>query len=166
MISSVERLARWALDPAGIEYRLTPEPDNAAYSAAILTVGDVRLRVREARVTPTKPGAFVSVWRRSPHGGAEPFPAADAVAGLLVLVADSPLAGVFHFTPEHLAALGVTSTPTTPGKRGFRVYPPWCDGLNPQASRTQRAQAAAFINLTDGERTLTPSQLLDRLKIR
>ncbi|MFC8523647.1 MULTISPECIES: MepB family protein [Micrococcaceae] len=36
------------------------------------------------------------------------------------------------------------------GKRGFRVYPAWCTDLISQASRTQRAQAAAFSELPPG----------------
>ncbi|WP_430867768.1 MepB family protein [Demequina aurantiaca] len=166
MTGSLESFAQRALVPAGIEYAVAPEPDNAAYSAAVLTVGTVRLRVREARVTPTKPGAFVSVWRRAPDGGTEPFPAADAEAGVLVFVAEAAHTGVFHFTPAHLAELGVVSTDSAPGKRGFRVYPPWCHHLNPQATRAQRAQASAFIDLAEGENDVTASELLLRLGLK
>jgi hypothetical protein len=50
---------------------------------------------------------------------------------------------VFRFTGAHLAELGITSG-KRPGKRGFRVYPSWCTGLNDQAAATQRAQTRAF----------------------
>jgi hypothetical protein len=50
---------------------------------------------------------------------------------------------VFRFTAADLDRLGITAG-RTPGKRGFRVYPSWCAGLNAQASATQRAHASAF----------------------
>jgi hypothetical protein len=166
MVATMRRfdsLAQWVLAPAGISYHLAPENENADYGAALVTVGDKALRVREARVTPTKPGAFVSVWRRAAEGGTEPFPAADAGDGLLVFVAEGAHEGVFCFTVEHLGELGVTRSQTSPGKRGFRVYPPWCAGLNPQASRAQRAQASAFTDLSaelpDAERTAVLNRL-------
>ncbi|MHA3683119.1 MepB family protein [Leucobacter sp. HY1908] len=52
--------------------------------------------------------------------------------------------GRFRFTAEHLARLGVTSAPGRPGKRGFRVYPAWCAGLNQTARKAQLAQAEAW----------------------
>jgi hypothetical protein len=44
-------------------------------------------------------------------------------------------------------ALGYVSSDLHPGKRAFRVYPAWFTDLNSQASRTQRAQGAAFSEL-------------------
>ncbi|MCI1635496.1 MAG: MepB family protein [Bifidobacterium sp.] len=53
---------------------------------------------------------------------------------------------MFRFTKEHLEELGIT-TGIHPGKRGFRVYPSWCMGLNTGAINTQRKQARAFQEL-------------------
>jgi hypothetical protein len=50
---------------------------------------------------------------------------------------------VFRFTKTHLDQLGITAG-THSGKRGFRVYPSWCTGLNASATETQREQARAF----------------------
>ncbi|GED99555.1 metallopeptidase [Gordonia spumicola] len=124
----------------GEDAELTPDATNLDYDGRIAQIGDQRWRVRTARVTPTKPGAFVAVWRRDVDGGTEPFDSAD-VAGLLVFVEG----GVFRFTAEHLADMGITSSDRHPGKRGFRVYQPDLVGLNPRAARTQRAQASAFV---------------------
>ncbi|MEJ9077290.1 MepB family protein [Gordonia malaquae] len=115
------------------------------YAGRIARVGREVWRVRTARITPTKPGAFVAVWRRAADGGTEPFPSDEPITGLLVFVEDGGHEGVFAFTSNDLERLKITASPTSPGKRGFRVYPEWVDGLNPQATRTQRAQAAAFI---------------------
>lgn len=124
------------------------EEQNSDYESGVAMVSGQRWRLRTARVTPTKPGAFVAVWRRSEQGDTEPFPADEAIAGLAVFVVEGDQhRGVFWFTAEHLRELGVTGSKRHPGKRGFRVYPAWCTGLNRQATKTQTAQASAFVQL-------------------
>lgn len=118
------------------------------YESAHVEINGERWHIRTARVTPTKPGAFVAFWRRALSGSTEPFSDDSDFAGLLVFVVDGAKFGVFRFTREHLQSRGITSAHSAPGKRGFRVYPSWCESLNPQATRTQRAQAAAFSDLT------------------
>jgi hypothetical protein len=72
------------------------------------------------------------------------FTADESLSGLLVFVEEQERFGVFQFTKPHLISLGYVSSDLHPGKRGFRAYPAWWTGLNSQASRTQRAQGAAF----------------------
>ena len=120
-----------------------PEAQNSDYESGVAEIDGGTWHLRTARITPTKPGAFLAFWRRDETGETAPF-AADAVgAGLIVLVEQAGRRGAFRFTAEHLSALGITAGPR-PGKRGFRVYPGWCDGLNASAMATQRAQASAF----------------------
>jgi hypothetical protein len=69
------------------------------------------------------------------------------MSGLFVFVEEQERFGVFQFTAAYLISLGYVSSDLHPGKRGFRVYPVWCTDLNSQASRTQRAQEAAFSEL-------------------
>ncbi|MBF4567816.1 MepB family protein [Plantibacter sp. VKM Ac-2880] len=127
----------------GIPMLVTPEPQNSEYESGLAQLGAETWHLRTARNTPTKPGAFVAFWRRDADGATAPFRDDDRAAGLLVFVEQEGARGVFRFTGAHLAALGVTSG-RRPGKRGFRVYPSWCAGLNAQATATQRAQAPAF----------------------
>lgn len=124
--------------------QVAPEPQNSDYESGSAVIGEEVWHIRTARTTPTKPGAFVAFWRRDDNGETAPFPSTDASAGLLVFVAQGNNRGVFRFTRDHLAQLGITSAPTRAGKRGFRVYPSWCTDLNPQATRSQRTQAPAF----------------------
>ena len=124
-----------------------PEEQNGEYESGTVTISAEFWRVRTARVTPKKPGAFVSVWERDDAGEAKPFASDGEVDGLLVFVDDAERFGVFRFTASHLEALGVTRSSAHPGKRGFRVYPSWSENLNSQATRTQKAQSAAFIML-------------------
>lgn len=134
-------------DRYGIPGEPRPEEQNGEYESGAVTIGDELWRVRAARVTPKKSGAFVAVWERDEAGETLPFASEGKVAGLLVLVHDAERFGAFRFTASHLEALGVTRSSAHPGKRGFRVYPSWSEGLNAQASRTQKAQSQAFIVL-------------------
>ena len=127
----------------GISADVVPEAQNSDYESGLVDIAGRRWHIRTARVTPTKPGAFVAFWTRAEDGSTRPFKSADVGAGLLVFVVDGGRRGVFRFTSDHLAELGVTSGPRA-GKRGFRVYPRWCDALNRQAAAAQRAQARAF----------------------
>jgi hypothetical protein len=125
------------------------ETDNADYGAAVVRLGARRLRLRVGRVTPTKVGLFVAVWRRSPTGSTEPFPADDT--DLLVIIAgEGSHAGLFLFPRSALARHGIGSVAGAGGKRGFRVYPPWSPTGNAQAVRTQAWQGAYFLNTGEG----------------
>jgi len=122
---------------------VTPAAQNSDYESGVARIGDETWHIRTARNTPTKPGAFVAFWQRDASGSTVPFGDDDLAAGLYVFVEQHGRRGVFRFTGAHLAALGITSG-RRPGKRGFRVYPSWCEGLNAQATATQRAQGSAF----------------------
>lgn len=131
-------------DSSGIVHA---EEQNSDYESGVALIAGQQWRIRTARITPTKPGAFVAVWKRDVSGSTRPFTAAESLSGLLVFVEDGERFGVFRFTPEQLISLGYVSSGPSQGKRSFRVYPPWCTQLNPQALRTQRGQAAAFVEL-------------------
>lgn len=122
---------------------VTPATQNSDYESGIARIGDETWHIRTARNTPTKPGAFVAFWQREADGATAPFGDDDLAAGLYVFVNQQGRRGVFRFTSAHLAELGITSG-KRPGKRGFRVYPNWCDELNARATATQRAQGSAF----------------------
>lgn len=127
----------------GAVVTVIPETQNSEYESGLAQIDGEAWHVRTARNTPTKPGAFVAFWRRDADGATTPFGEDDLTAGLLVFVEQHGRRGVFRFTSRHLAERGITSG-RHPGKRGFRVYPAWCTGLNAQAAATQRAQSSAF----------------------
>lgn len=122
---------------------VTPEAQNSDYESGLVEIDGETWHMRTARNTPTKSGAFVAFWQRDEHGKTVPFDGDDPAAGLLVFVEQEQRRGVFRFTSGQLAAMGITSGKKV-GKRGFRVYPSWCRGLNAQAMATQRTQAPAF----------------------
>jgi len=127
----------------GLAVEVIPEMQNSDYESGIVHIGEEAWRIRTARNTPTKAGAFVAFWQRDEEGNTMPFSVDDPAAGLLVFVDHHDRQGVFRFTRTHLAELGITLGERL-GKSGFRVYPSWCAGLNVQAATTQRAQAPAF----------------------
>ena len=124
------------------------EEQNSDYESGRALLDATWWRIRTARVTPTKPGAFVAVWDRTSEGVTAPFSGGedgfDDCAGLLVFVSEKEHFGVFTFTAASLVELGIYSSRRSPGKRGFRLCPPWSTSLNPQATRTQRRQAPFF----------------------
>ncbi|WP_232299701.1 MepB family protein [Leucobacter komagatae] len=124
-----------------------PEEESSGYESGTVRIDGELWRIRTARVTPTKPGAFVAVWERGEDGATRPFASDDRAEGLLVLVDEGERFGVFRFSRTMLAELGITRSNAAGGKRGFRVYPAWSTGLNAQATRTQRLQAPAFERL-------------------
>lgn len=129
---------------AGVPVVVSAELQNSDYESGVAQIDDESWHIRTARNTPTKPGAFLAFWRRDSDGKTAPFGDDDAAAGLLVFVEQDGGRGVFRFTAVHLMELGITAGKRA-GKRGFRVYPKWCTGLNSQAAATQRAQASAFL---------------------
>ncbi|MCI1643996.1 MAG: MepB family protein [Bifidobacterium crudilactis] len=128
---------------SGLTVAVTAEDQNSDYESGLARIQDELWHIRTARNTPTKPGAFVAFWRRCADGTTAPFTSADPSSGLLVFVHHEGRRGVFRFTKTHLDQLGITAG-TRSGKRGFRVYPSWCTGLNASATKTQREQAQAF----------------------
>ncbi|RZU62765.1 MepB family protein [Zhihengliuella halotolerans] len=141
---SFDWFSQHCLEPRGQQFAVLPEEQNSDYESGIVDINGEHWRIRTARITPTKAGAFVAVWRRNADGETEPFPADEAVSGLMVFVVDGHRRGCFRFTSERLAELGITRGNRSPGKRGFRLYPSWCEDLNPTAARAQAAQASSF----------------------
>lgn len=134
-------------DRAGAVRSPQPESPNSDYESGVVEIDGEVWRIRTARLTPKKPGAFVACWQRAETGETTPFDTNDGTAGLLVFVREAPHFGVFCFTAGELERLGITKSATQSGKRGFRVYPGWCVGLNAQAMKTQRAQVESFETL-------------------
>ncbi|KUM34875.1 MepB family protein [Arthrobacter sp. EpRS71] len=121
-----------------------PEADNRDYGAAIATYGSGVIRLRVGKLTPTKVGLFVAVWRRAIDGSTEPFPVEENIGMLVVTAREGNNAGQFAFPKSALVKHGIVSVGGVGGKRGFRVYPPWSAVSNRQAKQTQQWQGAYF----------------------
>lgn len=129
---------------------VTAETNNGAYGGELLETSRGKIRLRTGKVTPTKPGFFVTVWRRTDGGETEPFPSDDGADFLVITVRGERGSGMFIFPTAALAVRGVVSVRGKGGKRGFRLYPPWLQALNPTATRSQSWQSEFFVEETAG----------------
>lgn len=114
---------------AELPFCVAAELQNSDYESGIARFNGQAWHIRTAQTTPTKPGVLVAFWQCTPAGTTAPFSSSDPADGLLVFIDQEGSRGLFRFTREHLSTLGITAGPR-PGKRGFRVYPPWCTDLS------------------------------------
>lgn len=127
----------------------TPQPENESkeYDACTFKLNGLKVIFRSARITPTKVGQFVTIWRRNQEGVTQPHEITDPFDLIIISVLKDEKAGHFIFPKSVLAEQGVISTPGKEGKRGIRVYPPWDITINKQAQKTQKWQLNYFVNL-------------------
>ncbi len=126
-----------------------PEEESKDYVAYHFKVNNRSVRFRVAKITPSKAGQFVTIWKRDDRGPMKPFAAEDQVDLSVVFVRYKENVGQFIFPKSILLEKDILSKDGKSGKRAFRVYPPWDKDLNKQASRTQKWQLNYFLNLTD-----------------
>jgi hypothetical protein len=135
--------------PFGVHVsKIAHETESAAYAAARLTIDGERVVFRVAKMTPTKLGQFVTLWKRdTPAAEIAPIDGADDVASVIIWVSDASRAGVFVFARQTLLDHDVMSPEGRGGRRALRVYPPWIPAamLNKQATATQRWQLPWFV---------------------
>lgn len=135
----------------GFAYSLPqPEPESADYAAHTFVLNGARVCFRAAKITPTKIGQFVTVWKRICKGPIQPFDALDAVDFYVINVRCGRHFGQFVFPKAALRAYGVLSVNGIGGKRALRVYPPWDTPNNQQANKTQAWQLPYFLDASEG----------------
>ncbi|MCH9632981.1 MAG: hypothetical protein S4CHLAM6_13300 [Chlamydiae bacterium] len=127
---------------------LRNELESREYGACTFSLDSNRVKFRIAKVTPTKLGFFVTLWKRNAAGITEPHSLEDPIDLYLVSVKDKNNEGVFVFPKEELARRGILSSEGKEGKRGFRVYPSWVKTVNKQAIKTQSWQVNCFYDFS------------------
>lgn len=130
---------------------LKQEKESYEYCAYTLNLDGSKSKFRIAKVTPTKPGLFVTMWKRNSAGITEPHAIHDPIDLYIVSVKDQNRAGVFIFPKEAFAKHGIISVSGKGGKRGFRVYPTWENSLNKQATKTQSWQVKYFYDFSKAD---------------
>lgn len=99
---------------------------------------------RTAKITPTKNGQFVTLWKRKLQGPIQPYDISDKIDFVIVNVMKNKKKGMFVFPAEVLVEQGVFSVKNKGGKRAIRVYPPWDKPQSKQAEKTQKWQLNYF----------------------
>ncbi|WP_166921921.1 MepB family protein [Flavobacterium poyangense] len=128
-----------------------PESESIEYKAYRLQLNTKFICYREAKITPTKTGQFVTLWKRNALKITAPFDHTDAIDYVIISVRKEDLFGQFIFPKSVLLERGIFSTATKEGKRATRVYPPWDETTNKQAQKTQLWQLNYFIEIPTSE---------------
>lgn len=125
------------------------EIESAEYKACYFKLNHLDVRFRKAKITPTKIGQFVTLWKRVESGVIAPFEDTDSIDLVIINVESGHQFGQFIFPKSVLCQQGIFTVSQKEGKRGFRVYPPWDDTTNKQAIKTQIWQLNYFLDLSN-----------------
>ena len=137
-----------AYEPIGFIWsNLTQEAESQDYGAYTFKMNNQHITFRVAKVTPTKIGQFVTLWKRIGCGPIMPYDIADTVDLFVVSVRDKENLGQFVFPKNLLHEKGFVAKNGSGGKRAMRVYPPWNIPDSPQATKTQTWQLAYFAEI-------------------
>jgi hypothetical protein len=123
------------------------EAESAGYGAYTFTINSQSIRFRVAKTTPTKPGQFVTLWKRVGRGPIQPFDMADEVDLFIISTRQGSHCGQFIFPSSVLLQRGILSGNNKEGKRAMRVYSPWDIATNQQAQKTQQWQLEYFLEI-------------------
>jgi len=127
---------------------LTAEKESAEYSAYDLKINGLTIKFRTSKITPTKTGQFVTLWKRIENGPIAPFESSDEIDFVIVSSRNENHFGQFIFPKSVLIKKGIF-TDKKEGKRAIRVYPPWDVANNKQALKTQEWQLDYFIDFKE-----------------
>ena len=137
---------QWVYNPCGYCFgNYLPENESAEYAACMFTLNGTPVKFRSAKITASKTGLFVTLWKRNHLGITQPHEASDAFDLFVISVRKDDLLGQFVFPKSALLKNGILSSPAKEGKRGFRVYPPWAVTTSKQAQQTQLWQLDFFL---------------------
>lgn len=149
MNEALKPIANWLSNTKGLPVEnIQEDAECAEYSGYNFEVGDLKIKFRNAKITPKKVGQFVTLWKRNPLGQTEPFNIKDDFCFYIIATQKDNKTGFFFFPKQALRELGILTSSHHEGKRGFRVYPIWDIPSNKQAERTKIWQNDYFIDLT------------------
>lgn len=121
------------------------DKESKNYNACKFDLNNLKIIFRKAKITPTKIGQFVTLWKRNSHGITAPFSFSDIFDFVIIYVKSENNSGQFIFPKSVLIENGIVSSDKKDGKRGFRVYPIWENAINKQAIQTQKWQLNYFV---------------------
>jgi hypothetical protein len=131
------------------------EVESEEYGACEFEMNNLRIKFRVGKITPTKIGQFVTLWKRIGNGPIMPHDLSDPFDFFVVSVRCEDYFGQFIFPKAVLHKHGVVSKASKGGKRAIRVYPPWDKAQNSQAKKTQSWQLNYFLGINPSKPSLT-----------
>jgi hypothetical protein len=126
---------------------LKPNSESVEYGACSFELDGQKVEHRISKITPTKTGQFVTIWKRNNKGVTEPFDVMDDIDFVVITSKSGDSIGQFIFPKSVLADKGIISQNGKDGKRGIRVYPSWDTATNKQAEKTQSWQTKYFVTI-------------------
>ena len=123
--------------------------ESVEYGACSFELNGKAIQFRVSKITPTKTGQFVTIWKRNHDRITQPFDISDNLDFIIIASRGQNNVGQFIFPKSVLADKGIITRNGKIGKRGIRVYPPWDKVNNKQAEKTQSWQIRYFINTTN-----------------
>ena len=137
------------------------EAESQEYCAHDFQLDGQNVKFRKAKITPTKIGQFVTIWKRNKKGITEPFDISDKFEFNSIMTRQNETLGIFILPKTALYDHKSLSVETRDGKRGIRVYPTWDLTVNKQAQKTQLWQTKYFLDISpDNEIDLTKAKNL------
>lgn len=137
-------------DPCGFEWtNFQQYAESREYDACSFELDGTKIQYRASKITPTKSGQFVTIWKRNVSGITVPFDVQDDFDFIVIIVKSEPNLGQFIFPKAVLLQKGIISRNGKGGKRGIRVYAPWDTVTSKQAQVTQHWQSRYFMTLNE-----------------
>lgn len=148
-MSCLQWLQSWFKENSNLVIsNISEDKESREYSAACFTINSYKILYRQSKITPTKTGQFVSIWKRNSEAITKPFDIADDFDFIMIASKKDEQTGIFIFPKQALAKQGIISINNKNGKRGIRVYPTWDIAENKQAIKTQQWQCNFFIDFS------------------
>jgi len=130
--------------------------ESIEYGACTFGLNGKKIQHRVSKITPTKAGQFVTIWKRNKDGITQPFNILDDIDFIIITSKSDNNFGQFILPKSVLADKGIITRNGKEGKRGIRVYPPWDIATNRQAKKTQSWQVKYFLTIrTDNSTDLS-----------
>jgi hypothetical protein len=127
--------------------------ESIEYSACSFYLEGKKIEYRASKITPTKTGQFVTIWKRNKNGVTKPFDIFDDLDFIVITSISGERIGQFIFPQSILAEKGIITQNNKDGKRGIRVYPIWDKATNKQAEKTQNWQINYFVEIKSDNKT-------------
>lgn len=141
-------------DKCGFELtNLKQNLESVEYGACSFVINEKLIQHRISKITPTKSGQFVTLWKRNKDGITQPFDFEDDIDLIIITARNGDNFGQFIFPKSVLADKEIITRNGKEGKRGIRVYPPWDIASSKQAEKTQNWQTKYFLTIKNNNST-------------
>lgn len=165
--SEIELINEFIFKACNLELtNIVEELESREYAAHSFQLDKKTVKFRIGKITPTKTGQFVTIWKRNEKGITCPYNITDNFDFFIIATRKEANFGLFIFPKDVLLENKIISNNEREGKRGIRVYPSWDITTNKQAIKTQHWQLHYFLDITQIEKIdVTKAKKLLNLEI-